>query len=555
MLQKKQEVVRPEFLPLSIARMLWKRKIGILLTALAALAVTGVTVYKLPAIYRSEALVLVDSQKIPEKYVTSTVNADVGDRLATISQQIMSTTRLLKIIESFSLYQEDRKSKTQEEVIEQMRKDISLKVEKGWTGGRPGAFRVGYEGRNPTLVAEVANQLANLYVDENLKTREVQAEGTAEFIDSQLAEAKKVLDDLEAKVSVFKSKYNGQLPEQENFLLGTISTLQTQLQGNQDAVNRAQQSKVMLETALAAAHASEQVLSRPAPVQMRRPDGTTVATGAGAVVQKSQSAQLQMQLDQLKMRYNADHPDMKALASEVERLKLIEQEEQRASAATANPAPKTPGTPDAPPAPEPVSKDVLQQRERVASLETQLTLTNREIQNLNAERPKILQQIASYQGRIGNLPMVEQQMAALTRDYEMSKANYKSLLDKKNAAGMATDMERRQKSERFTIIDPARVAEKPLKPNRPLLAGIGAVLSVALGFLLGFGVEIRKNALLGEWEMPADVQILGRIPYIRPVAKATASSGDTKRMAAIVSAVGACVLTVAAGAYWVWGRS
>ena len=109
---------------------------------------------------------------------------------------------------------------------------------------RPAAFRIGYEGQNPTLVAEVASQLANLFIEEDLQTRERQAEGTANFIDSQLNEAKKTLDELEAKVSKYKLAHNGDLPEQESSLNATLARLQLELQGNQDAINRAQQNKM-----------------------------------------------------------------------------------------------------------------------------------------------------------------------------------------------------------------------------------------------------------------------------------------------------------------------
>ena len=75
-------------------------------------------------------------------------------------------------------------------------------------------------------------------------------------------------------------------------------------------------------------------------------------------------------------------------------------------------------------------------------------------------------------------------------------------------------MERRQKSERFALLDPPRVPEKPFKPNRPLFAGMGSAAALVLGLLLGLGLEIRKSCVLGEWELPKGVVILGRIPYI-----------------------------------------
>src|ERR1035441_3888531 len=175
--------------PLSIERMLWKRKLLILICWVTVSLTVGIAVYKLPTLYSAEALILVDAQKIPEKFVTSTVSTDVQDRLATISQQILSSTRLKKMIDEFDLYREDKKSLVQEEILEMMRKDISIKLERGWIGNRPGAFRIWYQGPDPAIVAQVANRIANLFIEENLKTREVQAEGTSEFIETQLQES------------------------------------------------------------------------------------------------------------------------------------------------------------------------------------------------------------------------------------------------------------------------------------------------------------------------------------------------------------------------------
>ena len=539
-----------ELSPLSIIRMLWKRKFTVCSIWLVALVATGVIVYQLPAIYKADALVLVDTQKIPDSYVTSTVSTDVGDRLATISQEIMTTTRLLKIVSTYNLYPEMHRL-PQEEIIEQMRKDITLEVEKGWTGGRPGGFRIGYEGRNPSLVAEVTNQLANLYVEENLKTRQVQAEGTTEFIESQLTSAKQELDGEEAKVAAFKVAHNGELPEQETSMLSTIGNLQVLLQGNQDALNRAQQNKVTLETALATANLTERMLAS-APVRQGY-SGSAAAPGA-----RLRSEALQEALDQMKLRYTADYPDVKRLEAEIVRTKKEEAAESAEAAKSAKAAQAAQSNGDAAStaaatAARPMTREVLDAREHIAQIQTQLALANKDIEYLNAEHQRIIKSISAYQARVDHLPMVEQEMAALTRDYEISKTNYKSLLDKKISAGMATDMELRQKSERFEIIDPARVPEIPIKPNRPLLAGIGSVLSLALGLLVGFGLEIRKRALLGEWELPPDIQVLGRVPVI--VTGAVPARFKHLKVAAIASTVVIGLLAIGAGVYWFVGRT
>src|SRR5262249_10159048 len=127
------------------------------------------------------------------------------------------------------------------------------------------------------------------------------------------------------------------------------------------------------------------------------------------------------------------------------------------------------------------AQQLLRERERVESLRTQLTVLDREISARNADRDRILKSIASYQARVDRIPVREQEMSSLTRDYEIAQAHYKSLLDKKLAAGMATDMERRQQAERFELLDPARVPEKPASPNRGVFDTVGVLISLAFG--------------------------------------------------------------------------
>lgn len=513
------------FSPRTVARMLWKQKLLIGILTVVGCAVAMAVVMRLPVVYRAEAMILVDSQKIPEHYVTSTVNTNVQDRLATISQQILSATRLQKIIDTFGLYTKERKSMVQEEIIEKMRKDITIKLEHGWTGGQPGAFHVGYEGENPALITQVANQVANLFIEENLRTRERQAEGTADFIDSQLDEAKKSLDQMEAKLSAYKVQHNGELPQQGDLLDSTLSRLQTELQGNQDAINRAQQNKLMLQNTLGMAEAEERVLA----FQTRQEKtaelaGIRSADGA-TLVHRKKSEVLQDQYDALLGRYQPAYPDLRILKVEIDRQKRFE-EQEAAKVATPAPAPAA-VTPAAGSAAAPVrvasalppSRDAMLASERVGTIKAQIALADQELTARNAERQQILHQISIYQAHIEKLPIREQEMAGVTRDYEISKANYKSLLDKKLAAGMASDMEHRQQGERFTLLDPARVPEKPVRPNLPVFSTVGCVGALALAFAIGFAREANKNQILGEWEIAGDIPVLGRVPIIGPAAR------------------------------------
>ena len=246
---------------LSILRTIWKRKVRIVVTWVLFSACAFAIVRRLPAVYLSEAVILVDSQKIPEKFVSATVASDLDDRIATIREMLLSSGELKKVIDDFGLYREERKSHFEEEILDMMRKDITINVDPTTNSGsgrdkRAPAFRIGYQGPDPQIVMRVANRLTDLYVEENLKTRENQAAGTSAFLDTQLREAKKRLDELEATVSAYKLQHNGELPQQEQSLSGMLSRLQTELEANRDAINRAQQTRIILESNLNAMEAT-----------------------------------------------------------------------------------------------------------------------------------------------------------------------------------------------------------------------------------------------------------------------------------------------------------
>src|ERR1035441_9182153 len=193
--EEESESGLPAFSPLSILRTIWKRKIRIAVVAVLFTICAVAVVRLLPTVYLAETVVLIDSQKIPEKFVSATVGDDLEERIASIRQMLLSGAELKKVIEEFGLYREERKTHFEEEILELMRKDISITLESAMPGTsktrRPGAFRIGYQGSDPTLVMQVANRLTDLYVDQNLKTREGQAAGTSEFLDTQLRDAKR----------------------------------------------------------------------------------------------------------------------------------------------------------------------------------------------------------------------------------------------------------------------------------------------------------------------------------------------------------------------------
>jgi succinoglycan biosynthesis transport protein ExoP len=497
----------------SVVRALWKWKVFIAAMWVVGVAMSMLVLFSLPRVYTSDALILVESQKIPENFVVSTVQTGLEARLDELKQQVLSRERLWSLIQELNLYPALRKTRTRAEVLEAMRHDITIGLERGWSANRPGAFRVSYRAFSPTVAAEVANRVGNFFITENLREREQEANGTSQFLESQLEAAKTNLQEQEAKLREFKMTYNGELPEQEIGMLAANGQNKAELLGIQDSIGRAQQNKLILASSLAMA---EDSVSRLQDLDKRRAtEGASfsVAAEPGQPAPQGPRADLQRvraKLRDLRLRYRDSHPDIQSLLQEQASLEkaLAEESATGAGYVPASNAGKTSTSA----ASASIDPTLVIEKEKVASLKSQVALTEREIADLEKRRERVLRDVGAVEGRMDKLPMREQQLASLTRDYEASKANYKSLLDKKLAAEMAANMERWQKAERFVMLDVARVPEKPTSPNRPVFMTGGVVLSLALAAGIAFLLETRRNVFLGEWELPAGTVVVGRVP-------------------------------------------
>jgi polysaccharide chain length determinant protein (PEP-CTERM system associated) len=506
--------------PLSLLRMCWKHKTGIVVIWIVITVLGFAIVSRLPAVYTSEALILVEAQKIPPAYVTSTVTTDVQDRLATINQQILSVDRLQKIIDDFNLYASERKNHVQEEILQMMRKDITVRQDKGWTNNKPGAFRVGYTGGNPAVVAQVANRIANLYIEENMRSRETQAQGTTEFVEAQLQETRKQLNGLESAMTAYKQRHNGELPEQATVIGSTLARLQMEQNNNREAIARAEASKAMIENTLSLAESTVEALSQ-------QPTTAVVVTANGPVPvlrvpppPKKESEVLQAQLEELRSRYAEGHPEIKRLKLEIATAKMIEAKNSQEVAAVPKPPAPTagPAAKDANAAAQPPEAGegpaVGQARERVKVLKSQIELTDKEISGRKAEQERIAAGIADAQARLTNIPVREQELAQIMRDYGSVSGTYQGLLKQETSAKMSTDMEMRQKSERFTIADPARPGGKPVGQSHTAYGALASLGGLLLGLCFAVGQEYRKDLVLGPWELPASAILLARVPRI-----------------------------------------
>jgi protein tyrosine kinase modulator len=440
-------------------------------TVLLCAGVYGVSLY-LPDQYTSRTLVLVEQQKVPESYVKSVVTEDIGERLGTMQEQILSRTRLQPIIEKFGLFKNQKSKMTIEEQIDAMRKAISVTPIRSMvstnSGDLPG-FSITFTDSDPHLAQQVCAEITSMFIQENLRLREQNAVGTTDFMKDQLADAKRALDDQDAKLADFQRKFMGSLPGNEQTDMNVVAGLSSQLDAVTSQLNRAGQDKAYEESLLA------QQLST----------WKTSLNGGGPHVDtlEQQLSNLEQNLVSLQAQYTDDYPDVVKAKADIAALK-----KQIAAKAAAT-------KPDAAQAtvaanlPEPPS---------IQQLRFQIHQNELLIQEKSREQTRIKQQLGAYQSRLSMSPAVEEEYKKITRDSQTAQQFYDGLLAKKNESEMATDLERRQQGEQFQVMDPADLPQKPSFPNRPAFAGGGLAGGLALGVGIILLLEMRDKSLRTE---------------------------------------------------------
>lgn len=463
-----------------------------------------------PAYYRSETLILVEQQKVPEQYVVSNVANDIQDRLQSMTQQILSRTRLLRIIDELHLYADQRSRLSPDEIVDKMRQDILIDLVQA-PGRRDDltAFKISYSSRNARLSQQVTNQLTSLFIDENLKAREQQSESTTSFLENQLGDARKSLAEQEQRVREFKTRYLGELPGQMQSSVQILSGLQSRLQGELEALNQSKQQNLYLES-LATQYRS---------MRDEMPQGTNSKDLPPALDQEL--AKLKTQLADVQAHYTERHPDYRKLKQQIAKIEKMKEQLKSESNASApkkadegNSANTDASNKDSDLHPTDIAE--LREMSPMLELESQLKANKLEMVNRQKQIGLLSGQIKLYQDRINETPVREQQLADLSRDYDQSRANYDSLLAKRNQSELATNLEKRQQGEQFRIIDPPSLPTKPYQPNR-LLFSIFGLLGGAFLAAAGTAVsEIVDDRIRDEKELQelVSAQILAEIPPV-----------------------------------------
>ena len=442
----------------------------ILICAVVLLAVGVGLSYVIPPQFVSQTLVLIEQQKVPENYVKPVVDEDLGERLASMREQILSRSRIQPIIERYNLFAGNQASL--DDRVEMTQKAIGVKpIPSGQSAhGMPGFF-ITFKAQDARTAQQVCSDITSLFVSENLSAREASAQGTTDFLKQQLADAKRNRDDQDAKLAAFEQKYIGRLPGQEGSNTNTLSALGSQLDASTQNLNRTLQEETFIQ----------------AMISQQSHDAQTVEPAGVATVderRKEMKALVQQKLE-LETLYTPDHPDVVAITRRISDLQAeIDRADKNPPAAPSTAVAKA--VPDSP---------------QVQQLKAQLRAIQQSIVSAKQEQARINQQIATYEARVEGSPVVEEQYKQVTRDHDTALQFYNSLLAKMNDSSMATALEQRQQGEQFLVMDAANLPDSPTFPNRSTFAGGGLALGLLVGIGLSALLEYRDKSVRNEMDI------------------------------------------------------
>ena len=487
-----------------LIKIIKRRRWGIIVPALAVFLLSVLVLLVWTPVYRSTSTILIEEQEIPREYVMATVTSYAEQRLQTINQRIMSTARLKEIIDRFNLYADKRAALTTEEIIDNMRKKdikfetITADVIDRQTG-RPGsatiAFSVSYEGKNPMVVQQVDNVLASLYLEENLKVMGQQSEGTSKFLEEEMKSVQAKLVELEKKIAAYKEKNPRALPELYQFNLQSLDWTEKSYEQLEDQLRTLKEKESSLQMQLAAIP----------------PDTTTQG--------KDRLKEMRVALVDLKTRYSDDYPDVIKTKEEI--AELEKELQSRGN------QPEVTEKPDNP---------------AYVALSSELAGIRSDIQSVKRQLGDLDRIRNEYRQRLEISPRVEEGYKNLMVERNDTQAKYDDLMRKSMEAKTANGLEKEQMGERFTLIDPARVPEKPVRPNRPAIILIGLVLG--LGF--GVGTAALQEATDRSARRSEDLATAFPFPVLAEIPEIVTLEDELRKRGRLKVIVGVTVLSLAA---------
>ena len=518
-----------------------RRKWQLIVPAIGLFVLAAIVALVIPPTYRSTGTILIEQQEIPNDLVRSTVTSYAAERVQTISRRVMTTENLGKIIDTYKLYPDLMQRYGLSAAVEQLRKDINLEMISADVvdprSGRPSeatiAFSLSYDAGSPALAQRVANDVVTLFLNENLKERQQAAKGTAVFLEKQATKVADRISTLEAKLAAFKKAHGDSLPELKDLNMQLMQQTEGRLRDNEQSVRTLEDRKIYLQSQLAVIDPFSDLYS---------------ADGKRVLGPEDRLKELEAQYASVAARYSKDHPQRILMEREIA---ILRREVGRTSSADLERKLKdeqgelltlrkrySPAHPDVKRLQRAIAitkkqlaqaqKDERNKKQGVTDadnpayiqLQSQLQSAEAELSSLQVTHKQIEAQVTEYQNRLAESPKIEREYLALMRDHETAVATYREIKQKETGAQLGEAMETARKGERFSLIEPPTVPERPSKPNRLAIAFLGFVLACGGGVGNLALQEAMDKSIHGVRGVQSAIAVspLAVIPYINTAA-------------------------------------
>jgi polysaccharide chain length determinant protein (PEP-CTERM system associated) len=403
------------------------------------------------------------------------------------------------VIDEFHLFPKEISANGYELVINDLRENIRIRTEGGDTLE---AFTISFGHHDPMMAMAVTSRLATQYIDENIKIREQFIEGATEFLEQELVMAKEELDEKEKKLSEYKLKYIGELPGQLETNLRSLDRLQVEKVQIQESINGL---NVRIEL-LQKSHREYKAMAgtflelNQMPIQGSGKNG-------GDDPLTLRFTEVKRELAKLSMEYTDSYPDIISLKTQIKSLEreLTKPNENISKVEEVQIESQFEGMEE--PVFDPYSAELLN---ALDELKAQVKIKQAQFSRISNEMKRLEQ-------RIGRTPTREQEMLVLERDYGNMRLNYKHLYEKRLSAKISENLDKRQKGERFRILDPANLPTRPEGLPRGIIAFGGVVGGVGLGLGLAFLLDLLSPTFRKSEDMEVSLgfPLLATIPSFK----------------------------------------
>ena len=499
-----------------------RHKSWILAPLFAGLVIATVVACLWPDTYVSASIIRITPPQVPERFVQSALNQMLNERISSISQQVLSRSTLINIIQTLDLYERDRRRLPMEDIVDRMKtKDIFIGGVQSSAGqsARGGAFPVTFKYQDRYKAQKVTQELVSRMINENTRVQLGVTQSTTEFLTEEVQKAKLRLDQIEQSLTAFRMKYAGRLPDERGMNFSALQGIETRIGSINSAMQRINQEKLMFEAQLR--------LQREQYNQAVAAAGAAAAGGPREAVKSRVANERLVALERdilgaeqvlarLRDQYKETYPDVQRVKTNLEALqrerdRLVKQEESEKAIEAAKPAPRKPA-----PASVPMTREMQGLQVTLKQMETLIQAKTTEATEYSAELVRLNGQARDLQNRIGSTPMADQEFVTLTRDYDSAKQEYQQLLAKQSDAKRGQEVERRNQGETLELLDAASLPVDPTEPKRPMILGAGAMLGLVLGLGLVAVREMKDTTLKNLKDVRAytNLTVLGSIPLL-----------------------------------------